>query len=127
MPLCCVIFVLPFDESDELDSGEDDYNSDFENTLDLEEEAELPLNEELILLEDNDDPSNDSEPKEGTSFINIEEFLAELTLIEPPKLPPAKIPLIPSKTNIPKPKAQNYYNNRTQIQALTLQKQRVPA
>jgi hypothetical protein len=105
MPLYYITFILPFNESNELDSGEDNYNNDFENTLDLEEEAELPLNEELILLEDNNNPSNNFEPKEETSFINIKEFLTKLTLIKPLKLPLAKIPLIPSKTNTLKPKA----------------------
>jgi hypothetical protein len=98
MPLYYITFILPFNESNELDSGEDNYNNDFENTLDLEEEAELPLNEELILLEDNNNPSNNFEPKEETSF-------TKLTLIKPLKLPLAKIPLIPSKTNTLKPKA----------------------
>ena len=118
MPTRRVTFILPFDDSNESDSSEDDYDSDFENTSDLNEYEELLLNEEIILLEDNDDPSDDDEPEEGTSFIDIEEFLAELTLIEPLELPPAKIPEIPSTAL--KPKAKNYYNNRTRIQALTL-------
>lgn len=36
MPTRRVTFVLPFDDSDESDSGEDDYDSDFENTPDLD-------------------------------------------------------------------------------------------
>ena len=95
MPTRRVIFILPFDDSDELDSGEDDYNSDFENTLNPDEQAELSLDKEIILLEDNNDSSNEDEAKEGTSFIDIEEFLAELTLIEPLELPLAIIPIIP--------------------------------
>jgi hypothetical protein len=108
-----ITFVLLFDDSDELDSGEDDYNSDFENTPDLDEQVELPLDKEIILLEDNNNPFNKDEAKERTSFINIEEFLIELTLIEPLELPPTIIPIIPS--NIIKPKARNYYNDGTRI------------
>jgi hypothetical protein len=125
MPTRRVTFVLPFDDSDESDSGEDDYDSDFENTPDPDEQAELPLDEEIILLEDNDDPSDEDEAEEGTSFVDIEEFLAELALIEPLELPPAIIPIIPS--NATKPKARNYYDDGTRIQALTLQEQGVPA
>jgi hypothetical protein len=113
MPILCVTFVLLFNDSNKSDSCKDDYDSDFENTPDLDKHKELPLDEEIILLEDNNDPSDDNEPKEGTSFVDIEEFLTELILIEPPELPPAKIPEIPSTT--PKPKAKNYYNDRTQI------------
>ena len=118
MPTRRVTFILPFDDSNELDSSKDNYNSDFKNTLDLDEQVELPLDEEIILLEDNNNPSNKDKAKEGTSFVNIKEFLTKLALIEPPELPPAIIPIILS--NIIKPKAQNYYNNRTRIQALTL-------
>ena len=125
MPTRRVTFVLPFDDSDESDSGEDDYDSDFENTPNPDEQAELPLDEEIILLEDNDDPSDEDEAEEGTSFVDIEEFLAELALIEPPELPPAIIPIILS--NATKPKARNYYDDGTRIQALTLQEQGVPA
>jgi hypothetical protein len=125
MPTRRVTFVLPFDDSDESDSGEDDYDSDFENTPDLDEQAELPLDKEIILLEDNNDPSDEDEAEEGTSFVDIEEFLVELALIEPPELPPAIIPIIPSNTI--KPKARNYYDDGTRIQALTLQEQGVPA
>jgi hypothetical protein len=125
MPTRRIIFVLPFNNSDELDSGKDDYNSNFKNTPNPDKQAELPLDEEIILLEDNNNPFDKDEAEEGTSFINIEEFLTELALIEPPELPPAIIPIIPSNTT--KPKAQNYYDNGTRIQALTLQEQGVPA
>ena len=113
-----VTFILLFNNSNKSDSSEDNYNSNFKNTPNLNNHKELPLDKEIILLEDNDDPSNNNKPKEGASFINIEEFLIELTLIKPPELPSTKIPEIPSTT--PKPKAKNYYNNRTQIQVLTL-------
>jgi hypothetical protein len=33
----CITFILLFDDSDELDSGEDNYNSDFENAPNLDE------------------------------------------------------------------------------------------
>jgi hypothetical protein len=118
MPIRRITFILPFNDSDESDSSEDDYNSDFENTPNLDEQAELPLDKEIILLKDNNNPSNKDKAKERTSFINIKEFLTELALIEPLELPLAIIPIIPSNTI--KPKARNYYNNRTRIQALTL-------
>ena len=41
--------MLLFDESNKLDSSKDNYNSDFKNTCNPKEEAELPLNEELIV------------------------------------------------------------------------------
>jgi hypothetical protein len=110
MPTRRVTFVLPFDDSDELNSGEDDYDSDFENTPNPDKQVELPLDEEIILLEDNNNPS-DEDKAEGTSFVNIEEFLTELALIEPPELPPAIIPII--LFNVIKPKARNYYNDGT--------------
>ena len=125
MPIRRITFVLPFNDSDESDSSEDDYDSDFENTPDPDEQAELPLDEEIILLEDNNNPSNKDKAEERTSFVDIEEFLAELALIEPLELPPAIIPIILS--NVIKPKARNYYDDGTRIQALTLQEQGVPA
>jgi hypothetical protein len=118
MPIRRVTFILPFNDSNKSDSSEDDYDSDFENTPDLDKHEELLLDEEIILLEDNDDPSDDDEPKEGTSFIDIEEFLIALTLIELLELPLIKIPEIPSI--VLKLKAKNYYDDRTRIQALTL-------
>jgi hypothetical protein len=113
MPIRRVTFILLFNNSNESDSGKDNYDSDFENTPNLDKHEELPLDKEIILLEDNNDPFNDNKPEEGTSFVDIEEFLTELTLIKPLELPPAKIPEIPSTT--PKLKAKNYYNNRTRI------------
>ena len=90
MPICYVTFVLPFNDSNELDSDLDDYNSDFKDIPDLEEEVKLTLDEDIILLEDNDSPfDSNSESEEGTSFVNIKEYLKELTLIKPLKLAPA--------------------------------------
>ena len=119
MPSCCVMFVLPFDDSDE----EDGHNSDFENTYEPKEGMELDLNEEILLFEDNDlDPN--SEPEDGTSFIDIEEYLAQIALVEPPKLPPAKIPSLlsdyPAPASITKSRAFVFHDNGTRIQALTL-------
>jgi hypothetical protein len=113
MPIRRVTFILLFDDSNESDSGEDDYDSDFENTLDLDEHEELLLDEEIILLKDNDDPSDDDEPEEGTSFVDIEEFLTELILIELLELPFVKILEIPS--TVLKLKAKNYYDDGTRI------------
>jgi hypothetical protein len=49
----------------------------------------------LTLLKDNDSPSDsDSEPEEGTSFIDIKEYLIMMSLIKPLILSPAKIPEI---------------------------------
>jgi hypothetical protein len=126
MAPCHVTFVLPFYEDE---SDGDSHLSDFEDEPDLEEEAEFALEEDIILLEDNDNASeSDSEPEEGTSFIDIEEFLECLTLEEPPQLPPAKIPnLLPNLPPSAPPKAKGYYNNGTRIQALTLQGEGIPA
>jgi len=121
MPSRRVTFVLPFDDSDE----EDGHDSDFENTYEPEEEAELDLDEEILLFED-DDPDSDSEPEEGTSFIDIEEYLAEMALVEPPELPPAKIPILASDRPVPASKSRALPDNGTKIQALTLLQEQMP-
>jgi hypothetical protein len=110
--------VLPSFNDD--DSDGDSHITDFEDELDLEEEAELALEEDIILLKDNDSLSDsDSKLEKGTSFIDIDEFLERLALKEPPQLPPAKIPNLPSDAPTP-PKARSYYDDGTRIQALTL-------
>jgi hypothetical protein len=69
--------VLPFDDSNKLDIDFRDHNSDFKDAFDFGEDNELDLKEDIILLEDNDSPSNsNSKPEEGTSFVDIEEYLA---------------------------------------------------
>jgi len=115
MPSRYVTFVLSFDDSDE----EDGHDSDFENTYELEEEAELDLDEEILLFEDNDLDS-DSEPEEGTSFIDIEEYLAEMALVKPLELPFTKIPILTFDRLIPISKSYALFDNRTKIQAFTL-------
>jgi hypothetical protein len=88
MPSRYVTFVLPFNES----NNKEGHNSDFENSFELEgeDELDLNLNKEILLFKD--DPNLDLEPKEGTSFVNIEEYLAKIALIEPLELPSTKIP-----------------------------------
>jgi hypothetical protein len=120
MPSRRVTFVLPFDESDD----EEGHDSDFENSLEPEVEDDFDLDEEILLFDD-DDPDLDSEPEEGTSFIDIEEYLAEMALTEPPELPPAKIPNIPSKPLVSGAKSRGYHDNGTRIQALTLLQQKM--
>jgi hypothetical protein len=83
--------MLSFNESDD----EEGHDSDFENSPELgEDKLNLDLDKEILLFEDN--PDLDLELEEGTSFINIEEYLAEIALIEPLELPSTKIPDIPS-------------------------------
>jgi hypothetical protein len=36
MLICYITFILLFDDSNELNSSKDNYNSDFKNTLDLD-------------------------------------------------------------------------------------------
>jgi hypothetical protein len=115
MPSRRVMFVLPFDDSNE----EDGHNSDFENTYEPKEEAELDLNEEILLFKDNDLDSN-SEPEEGTSFVGIEEYLTEMALIKPLELPPTKIPILISNCPILVLKSYALPDNGTKIQALIL-------
>jgi hypothetical protein len=111
MPSRCVTFVLPFDDSDD----EEGYDSDFENSFEPEVEDELDLNKEILLFED-DNPDLDSEPEEGTSFIDIEEYLAEMALIEPLELPPVKIPILaPNCPPPPSSKSRAIYNIRMRI------------
>jgi hypothetical protein len=110
MPSRRVTFMLPFDDSDE----EDGHNSDFENTYEPKEGIELDLDKEILLFKDNNlDP--DSEPEDGTSFINIEEYLAEMALVEPLELPPAKIPILASDCPVPASKSRAFYNDGTRI------------
>jgi hypothetical protein len=113
--------VLPYDDSDESEGGFDDHDSDFENELDPEEEEELDLTEDILLFEDNE---VDSESDDG-SFVDIDEYLQELTLKEPGPPPPAKIPDISTKTR--DLKSRGYFDNGTRIQALTLLQMKAPA
>jgi hypothetical protein len=83
--------MLPFNESNDKEG----YNSDFKNSSKLEEDKlDLDFNKEILLFKD--DSNLNLELEEGTSFINIEEYLAEIALIEPLELPSTKIPDIPS-------------------------------
>jgi hypothetical protein len=110
MPSCRVTFVLYFDDSDE----EDGHNSNFENTYKPKKKAELDLNKEILLFEDNILDFN-SKSEEGTSFINIEEYLIEMALIEPLELPLTKIPILTSDRPIPISKSRALPDNRTKI------------
>jgi hypothetical protein len=109
---CRVTFVLPFYE-DELDGNS--HLSDFKDEPDSDEEAELALEEDIILLKDNNNTSkSDSKLEGGTSFVNIKEYLERMALKEPLTLPPAKIPKLPNKLPLSAPlKAKGYYNNST--------------
>jgi hypothetical protein len=110
MPPRRVTFVLPFDDSDD----EDGHDSDFENSPKPEEGAKIDLDKEILLFEDDPDP--DSKPEEGTSFIDIEEYLAQIALTEPPELPPAKIPDLPSKASTSRAlKSAGYHDDGTRI------------
>jgi hypothetical protein len=110
MPSRRVTFMLPFNDSNE----ENGHNSDFENTYKPKKGIELDLNKEILLFKDNNlDP--DSEPENRTSFINIEEYLTEIALVEPSELPPAKIPVLASNCPIPASKSRAFYNNGTRI------------
>jgi hypothetical protein len=83
MAPCRVTFILPFNDSNKLDLDLNNYNSDFKDTSNLKDKLELSLDKNIILIEDNNDPSN-SKPKleEGTSWVNIKEYLAPLIIIE---------------------------------------------
>jgi hypothetical protein len=109
-----VTFVLPFYEDK---SDGDSHLSDFKDEPDSDEEAELALEEDIILLEDNNNTSeSDSELEDGTGFVNIEEYLERMALEEPPPLPPAKIPKLPNELPLgAPPKAKSYYNDGTRI------------
>jgi hypothetical protein len=63
-----VTFMLPFNNFNKLDLNLNNYNSDFKDTPNLEEELKLSLDKDIILIEDNNNPSN-SKPKleKGTS------------------------------------------------------------
>jgi hypothetical protein len=108
--------VLPFDDSDDKEG----YNSDFKNSFKLEVENKLDLNKEILLFKDNN-PDLNSKPKEGTSFIDIEEYLAEIVLIEPLELPLTKISILaPNRPPSSSLKSRIIYNIRTRIQVLML-------
>jgi hypothetical protein len=81
--------MLPFNDSNK----EDGHNSDFKNIYKPKEEMKLDLNKEILLFKDNNlDPNSELEKR--TSFINIKEYLIEIALIEPLKLPSTKIPIL---------------------------------
>jgi hypothetical protein len=117
MPTRRVTFIVPYEDSDKSDGDLDNHDSDYKDAPNLEEEEELDLDQDIILLEDNNNLSDsNSELEEGTSFIDIKEFLAHLALVKPlelsstliPKLPPNLVPRAPLK-------AHSYYNNGTRI------------
>jgi hypothetical protein len=110
MPSRHVTFVLPFDDADD----EDDYDSDFENSYELEEVIELDLDEEILLFKD-DDPDPDSELEERTSFIDIKEYLIEIAFIEPLKLLFIKIPVLSSDRPTPILKSRALLDTRIKI------------
>jgi hypothetical protein len=105
-----IMFVLPFNDSNK----EDSHNSDFKNIYKPKKKTELNLNKEILLFKNNILDSN-SELKEGTSFINIKEYLVEMALIEPLELPSIKIPILISDRPIPILKSRAIPNNRTKI------------
>jgi hypothetical protein len=111
MPLRYVTFMLPFNNS----NNKDGHNSDFKNSPKLDKKAKLDLNKEILLFKDNN-PNPNSKPKEGTSFINIKEYLAKIALIEPLELPLTKIFNLLSKASILYIlKSASYYNNSIKI------------
>ena len=68
---CRVTFVLLYNDSNELEGGFNDYNSDFKNELNPEEEEELELIEDILLFKDN----NVNSESDNGSFININKYL----------------------------------------------------
>jgi len=111
MPSCHVTFMLPFNDSD----NKEGYNSDFKNSFKPEVDNKLDLNKEILLFKDNN-LDLDFKPKEGTSFINIEEYLTEIALIEPLELPSTKIPILaPNCPPLPSLKSRAIYNIRMRI------------
>jgi hypothetical protein len=79
MPSRYITFMLPFNDSNK----EDGHKSDFKNIYKPKEEMKL---------DNNLDPNSELEKR--TSFINIKEYLIEIALIEPLKLPSTKIPIL---------------------------------
>jgi hypothetical protein len=106
-----VIFILSFNDS----NNKEGYNNDFENSFKLKVKDKLDLNKEILLFKDNN-PDLNFKSKEGTSFINIKEYLIEIALIEPLELPLIKIPIL--TLNYPPPpslKSRAIYNIRIRI------------
>ena len=110
MPFYYITFVLPFNNS----NNKEGYNSDFKNSFKLKIKDKLDLNKEILLFKD-DILDSDSKPEEETSFINIEEYLIEMALIEPLELPLTKIPILTSDRPIPISKSRALPDNRTKI------------
>jgi hypothetical protein len=110
MPSYYITFMLPFNDFNK----EDGYNSDFENIYKPKKEAELNLNKEILLFKNNILDFN-SKLKEGTSFIDIKEYLTGMALIKPLELPLIKIPILVSDCPIPILKSYTLLNNRTKI------------
>jgi hypothetical protein len=111
MPSRYITFILPFNNS----NNKKGYNSDFKNSFKPEVKDKLDLNKEILLFKDNN-PDLNFKLKEETSFINIKEYLAEITLIKPLELPLIKIPIL--ILNYPSPpslKLYIIYNIKTRI------------
>jgi hypothetical protein len=106
MPSRYITFILPFNNSSE----EDGYNSNFKNIYKPKKEIELDRNKEILLFKDNNLDLN-SELKEGTSFINIKEYLMEMALIKPLKLSFIKISILVFNCPAFITKLYVFYNN----------------
>jgi hypothetical protein len=111
MPFYYITFVLPFNNS----NNKEGYNSDFKNSFKLKIKDKLDLNKEILLFKDNNLDLN-FKPKEGTSFINIKEYLIKIALIEPLKLSFTKISILilncPPSSSL---KSYAIYNIKTRI------------
>ena len=107
MPSRYITFILPFNNS----NNKKGYNSDFKNSFKLKVKDKLNLNKEILLFKDNNLDLN-FKPKEGTSFINIKEYLIEMALIKPLKLSFIKILVF---NYSPPLKSRAYYNIKIRI------------
>jgi hypothetical protein len=96
MPIYYITFILSFNNSNKLNINFKNYNNNFKDAFNLSKDKELDLKEDIILLKDNNSLFNfNSKLKEGTFFINIKEYLIQMSFIKPLILSLVKILKIP--------------------------------
>jgi hypothetical protein len=91
IPIYYITFVPLFNNSNRLGNNKDNYNSNFENTPNLNKLKELLFNKEIIFLNNNNNSFNNNKLKKEPYLLILKQFFIKLLLIKLLKLPFIKI------------------------------------